>query len=88
MANSGIDTHVSGTTTQSVFGSQQEFALNGIFRPQFGITNHAMLGWSELNALYRKYKIRGIGVKLTMNNVNADGGCVGIWFQAPGSTKC
>lgn len=83
VTNTGLSTNTGGTTAQSRFGDQLQFHPNGIYRPQFGITNHAMLGWTELKALYRKYKVRGVKIKVTFNNPTADGLVAAIWIQAP-----
>lgn len=83
VANSGLNS----ATTQSVFGSQNQFNLNNIKFPQSGITNHAMLGWTELKNMYRKYKIHGVKINLTINNPTVDGLIVGIWLQAPDATN-
>lgn len=75
----------SSGTTQNVFGSGARFDLNSIVAPRNSVNSHAMLGWTELNGLYRRYKVDRVKVNIKFTNAEADGLVAAIWFQAPGA---
>lgn len=80
---------LAGTTTQDQFGDEWVFRLNSIFAPQFtaGAGANRVLGYTQVAALYKRYKVVGVVVDIEVYDPDQDGMVVGIGYQPGNATQ-
>lgn len=81
-----VNSTLSSAAGIDVFGTDKVFNLNSIYEPESGNTNHAVLGWTELANIYRRYRVTGVKYELVVYDPNVETMAVGIWVQPPENT--
>lgn len=67
-------------------GTEQIFRLNSLYDPDYSGTGQQPYGFDQMASLYRKYKVNGVKIDVTIYNPNEDGVLVGALIQPPGGT--
>lgn len=84
-----LSTNVGAATTKQVYGDEVVYRLNSIYSPRFTSGNaYRVLGYTDISAQYRKYRVLGVQVKVTFKGVTDAYGCdCGVAIQASGNSQ-
>lgn len=64
---------LSNAVTAFTCGNEQAFRINSIWDPDFTSTGSTVIGWTNFNALYDRYIVRGVKIELEFHDPNQDG---------------
>lgn len=70
----GNVTALSGNGTGNVFGAQVTYKLNSLFDPNATTGSKKPQGFSQLAALYNRYKVHGVWIEFTFQNTAGNSG--------------
>lgn len=68
------------------FGAEHIFRLNSLYDPDFAGVGGQPYGFDQMAALYRRYKVTGVRIDISIYNPNEDGVIVGALLQPPEGT--
>lgn len=72
------------TGAANTYGTEIVYFLNRLPTPS-NTTPHQPYGFDQMEALYRKYKVNGVTVRMDIYDPSVDGVIVGMQFQSPSS---
>lgn len=81
------DSHVYSVGTGGFLGDQQMWILNSCYDIDETGTGHQPYGYDQLSAIYNRYKVLGIKIKLTITDPSADGICVCYQLTNPSNSS-
>ncbi len=71
----------------ALYGAEQVLNLNGCFDPDSTGVGHQPYGFDQMMAIYRRYKVNGVLVKIDATDPSDDGVSLGMLVTNPGDTR-